>query len=120
LRVFEVDHPATQTWKRKRLAEIGLNIPASLTFVPVDLKHQGLSSALVSVGFKPDRPAFFHWLGVVPCLPREVITSTLRFIASYRAQRSYSIRNLSEAIGKLAGHILLASPHVLLRRVNLG
>jgi methyltransferase (TIGR00027 family) len=82
LRVFEVDHPATQIWKRKRLAEVGLIIPASLTFVPVDLKQQGLPSALISVGFQPDRPAFFHWLGVVPYLPRESISSTLRFIAS--------------------------------------
>jgi methyltransferase (TIGR00027 family) len=64
------------------LAGVGLVIPASVTFVPVDLKHQGLASALVSVGFQPDRPAFFHWLGVVPYLPREAITSTLRFIAS--------------------------------------
>jgi O-methyltransferase involved in polyketide biosynthesis len=80
--VFEVVHPATHTWQRKRLAQIGLNIPVSLTFPPVDLKHQGLSIALVSVGHKPDRPAFFHWLGVVPYLPREVITSTLRFIVS--------------------------------------
>jgi len=80
--VFEVDHPATQIWKRKRLAEVGLAIPASLIFVPVDLTLQGLPSALVSVGFQPDGPAFFQWLGVVPYLPRESITSTLRFIAS--------------------------------------
>jgi methyltransferase (TIGR00027 family) len=80
--VFEVDHPATQIWNRKRLAEVGLIIPASLTFVPVDLKQQGLRNALIGVGFQLDRPAFFHWLGVVPYLPRESISSTLRFIAS--------------------------------------
>ena len=59
-----------------------MTIPASLTFVPVDLKHQGLPSALIGVGFQPDQPTFFHWLGVVHYLPREAITSTLRFIAS--------------------------------------
>jgi methyltransferase (TIGR00027 family) len=41
-----------------------------------------LPSALVSSGFQPDRPAFFQWLGVVPYLPHEAVTATLRFIAS--------------------------------------
>src|SRR5215831_8698198 len=36
LRVFEVDHPATQAWKRQRLAEVGISIPSQLTFAPVD------------------------------------------------------------------------------------
>jgi methyltransferase (TIGR00027 family) len=82
LRVFEVDHPATQAWKRNRLTEAGLTIPASLAFAPVDLEQQDSLTGLIKVGFQPDRPAFFHWLGVVPYLPREVITSTLRFIGS--------------------------------------
>jgi len=82
LRVFEVDHPATQSWKRKRLAEVGLAIPAWLTFVAADLEQRDLPSALVAAGFDLNRPAFFVWLGVVPYLPREVITSTLRFVAS--------------------------------------
>src|SRR5262245_66473885 len=58
LRVFEVDHPATQAWKRTRLAEVGLAIPAWLIFVPVDLEEQGLSSALIAAGFELNRPAF--------------------------------------------------------------
>ena len=82
LRVFEVDHPATQAWKRRRLAEATLAIPASLTFVPVDLETQDLGAALAGAGFQPDRPAFFQWLGVVPYLPRAAITATLQLIAS--------------------------------------
>ena len=82
LRVFEVDHPATQAWKRKRLVEVGLAIPAWLAFAPVDFQRQDLSNALVSVDFHLDQPAFFHWLGVVPYLPRKTITSIFRFIAS--------------------------------------
>jgi methyltransferase (TIGR00027 family) len=81
LRLFEVDHPATQAWKRKRLAEAGLATPASLTFVPVDLDRQDLPSALAGAGFRAGEPAFFHWLGVVPYLPRAVVGSTLQFIA---------------------------------------
>jgi methyltransferase (TIGR00027 family) len=81
LRLFEIDHPATQAWKQERLAEAGLAMPASLTFVPVDLERQDLPSALAGAGFRAGEPAFFHWLGVVPYLPRAVVTSTLRFIA---------------------------------------
>jgi methyltransferase (TIGR00027 family) len=82
LRVLEVDHPATQAWKRERLAAAGLAIPPSVTFAPVDLAHADLGSALAAAGFEPDRPAFFHWLGVVPYLPRAAVSATLQFIAA--------------------------------------
>ena len=82
LRMFEVDHPATQAWKRERLGEVGLAVPTSMTFVPIDLDKQGLMMGLLAAGFRPDNPAFFHWLGVVPYLRLETIAETLRFIAS--------------------------------------
>lgn len=81
VRVFEVDHPATQGWKRERLKQAGLAIPASLTFAPVDFERQRLSDGLVAAGFRADRPAFFQWLGVVPYLTRETVALTLEFIA---------------------------------------
>jgi methyltransferase (TIGR00027 family) len=82
LRVFEVDHPSTQAWKLKRLAEAGLAVPASLTFAAVDFESQGLRPGLLAAGFEPDRPAFFTWLGVVPYLERGAVAATLRYIAS--------------------------------------
>ncbi len=81
VRVFEVDYPATQQWKRERLNEAGLAIPASLTFAPVDFERQSLGDGLAAAGFRADRPAFFQWLGVVPYLTREAILATLDFIA---------------------------------------
>ena len=81
VRVYEVDYPATQGWKRERLKEAGLAIPASLTFAPVDFERQSLSDGLAAAGFQADRPAFFQWLGVVPYLTREAISATLDFIA---------------------------------------
>jgi len=81
VRVFEVDYPATQAWKRKRLAEAGLAIPASLTFAPVDFERQSLAEGLARAGFQQDHPAFFQWLGVVPYLTREAISATLDFVA---------------------------------------
>lgn len=82
LRVFEVDHPATQAWKRKRLEAGGIAIPESLTFVPVDFEHQTFPDALRGAGFGAAKAAFFSWLGVTMYLERETILSTLRFIAS--------------------------------------
>ena len=81
LRVFEVDHPATQAWKRRRLSEVGLVVPASLTFAAVDFESDDLGQGLRDAGFEPDRPAFFMWLGVVPYLERTAIAATLRYVA---------------------------------------
>jgi methyltransferase (TIGR00027 family) len=82
LRVFEVDHPATQAWKRQRIADANLNVPPTLTFVPLDFEAQSLANELAAQGFNAARPAFFIWLGVVPYLTREAITATLGFVAS--------------------------------------
>jgi methyltransferase (TIGR00027 family) len=81
LRVFEVDHPATQAWKRQRLAEAKIEVPPTVTFVPVDFEHQTLASALDLAGLTPNAPAFFSWLGVIPYITRESCMSTLAFIA---------------------------------------
>jgi methyltransferase (TIGR00027 family) len=81
VRVFEVDFPATQEWKRERLKQAALAVPASLTFAPVDFERQSLSDGLAPSGFRADQAAFFQWLGVVPYLTREAISQTLEFIA---------------------------------------
>jgi len=80
--IFEVDHPATQAWKRQRLAEAELAPPPWLTFVPVDFERDDLQRKLGNVGFQPTSAAFFTWLGVVPYLTRDAIDDTLRYIAS--------------------------------------
>lgn len=81
LRVFEVDHPATQAWKRDLLGRSGIPVPESLTFAPVDFENQMLSARLAAAGFDFDAPAFFGWLGVVPYLTLEAFRATLAFIA---------------------------------------
>ena len=81
LRVFEVDHPDTQAWKRRRLAEAEIPVPPGLVFVPVDFEGETLAGALGASGFDPRRQTFFTWLGVVPYLSEEVVFSTLGFMA---------------------------------------
>lgn len=80
-RVFEVDHPATQTWKRERLATAGIDRPETLTFVPVDFETQTLAAGLESAGFKRTDPAVFVWLGVVFYLTPDAAHATLEYIA---------------------------------------
>ena len=82
LRVFEVDYPATQAWKRERLAAAGLVTPTSLTFAPVDFERQTLAEGLANAGFDPAAPAFFSWLGVTVYLTRAAVMETLAFIAA--------------------------------------
>lgn len=81
LRVWEVDHPATQAWKRQRLAEAGIAVPPHLTFVPLDFERRALPDALAEAGFAADAGALFAWLGVVPYLTAEAIRATLAFLA---------------------------------------
>jgi len=82
LRVFEVDYPSTQEWKRRRLAVAGIAIPESLRFAAVDFEHQTLAGGLRQAGFAVGLPAFFSWLGVTMYLARETVMDTLRFISS--------------------------------------
>src|ERR1700722_9987226 len=82
LRVFEVDHPATQQWKRELLKSNHISVPRNLTFVPVDFERQTLPTQLLAAGFDSTAPTFFAWLGVVPYLTLEAFRSTLRFIAA--------------------------------------
>jgi methyltransferase (TIGR00027 family) len=82
IRVFEVDLPATQQWKRDCLQNAGIEVPATLTFVPVDFECLTLALALEQAGFQCDQPAFFSWLGVTMYLDTNAILETLQYIAA--------------------------------------
>jgi methyltransferase (TIGR00027 family) len=82
LRVFEVDYPATQEWKRRTLEEAAVDIPATLTFVPVDFECASLADCLHAAGLDPNAPAFFSWLGVTWYLTAEAISQVLAFVVS--------------------------------------
>jgi methyltransferase (TIGR00027 family) len=82
VQVFEVDHPATQKFKRRRLLDLGVTVPDRLHFVPSDLSLEGVDDALRRSSFRFDQPAFFSWLGVTTYLTREANLATLRAIAA--------------------------------------
>lgn len=85
VRVIEVDHPATQAWKRERLAASGIAIPSSMAFAAIDFERESLAEVLARTGFDTARRALFGWLGVVAYLELEAVLDTLRFIASCAA-----------------------------------
>ena len=82
LRIYEVDQPATQAWKRQRVRDAGLELPASLTFVPVDFETANLAEAMRGVGIDAREPTFVSWLGVTVYLTREAVMATLAWVAS--------------------------------------
>ncbi|RKN65810.1 SAM-dependent methyltransferase [Streptomyces klenkii] len=83
LRVFEVDQPATQAWKRQRLAALGYDVPSWLTFVPVDFEAgDSWWERLTAAGFDPQKPAAVASTGVSMYLTRETNAATLRQVAA--------------------------------------
>ncbi|OVZ55411.1 SAM-dependent methyltransferase [Pigmentiphaga sp. NML080357] len=81
LRMFEVDHPRAQQFKRELMAQAGIALHGSAVMVPVDLRQGSLAHALERAGLRRDQPAFFSWLGVTPYLDDEAIWAVLDFIA---------------------------------------
>lgn len=82
LRVFEVDHPATQEWKRRKLQAASIPIPASVTYAPIDFERQSLDEGLALCGLDRRAPTFFSWLGVTMYLGEEAIAATMGFVGS--------------------------------------
>jgi methyltransferase (TIGR00027 family) len=82
IRIYEVDHPATQAGKLERLAEAQIALPPWLIVVPVDFEQDYVGEKLVAAGFQQNLPAFFTWLGVVPYLTHEAIARTLDYMSS--------------------------------------
>lgn len=82
VRIFEVDQPGTQDWKRRRLAEIGYPPGENLQFVPVDFESgEAFPDALRASGFDVDQPAVLSSMGVSMYLTKEATETTLRQVA---------------------------------------
>jgi methyltransferase (TIGR00027 family) len=82
LRIYEVDHPASQDAKRERLAAASVAVPDNLTFVSVDFEHETLRERLTANGFDFTVPTFVSCLGVLVYLTMDAVADLFRFIAS--------------------------------------
>ena len=83
VRVFEVDHPATQAWKRDLLRGHDLPLPPAAALVPSDFEAGGLRESLRAAGCTPGAPTMFALLGVVPYLTEEAFRQTLGLLAEF-------------------------------------
>lgn len=82
LRIFEVDHPATQAQKRSDLAGAGIPMPENIRWVPVNFESASLKEELDRHGFDWTKPCFISWLGVMVYLSMEAIDSILGLVVS--------------------------------------
>lgn len=89
--VFEVDHPRTQEWKRKRLREAGLESRGTTAYVPVDFERDDPGVALAAHGFRPGAGCAISWLGVVPYLTLPAILTTLRWAAGVIGEHGHIV-----------------------------
>jgi methyltransferase (TIGR00027 family) len=84
IRIFEVDQPGPQAWKRQRLMELGFGVPDWLRFVPVDFeRNDAWRQALSAAGFDDSKPAIVVSTGVSMYLTKEANAATLRQVASF-------------------------------------
>jgi methyltransferase (TIGR00027 family) len=83
LKVFEIDRPKPQAWKRQRLNELGLGVPDWLRFVPVDFEAgDAWWERLTSAGFDAGQPTVVASTGVSMYLSNEAVASTLQQVAA--------------------------------------
>src|SRR5215813_8264274 len=82
LQIYEIDHPATQHWKRDRLAAARIGIPSNVKFVPIDFERNSLGDAMRASDFDFGTKTFCSWLGVTQYLTLDAIRGTLEFVLS--------------------------------------
>lgn len=115
LRVWEVDHPNTQAYKRAQLAEGGVAVPQGTTYVPIDFQRQTLAGQLQQHGWDPQVPSFFSWLGVSMYLEPATVLDTLRWVATATAPGSGIAMDYVPPIAQLPWAV-----QAVLRMVALG
>ena len=83
LRIFEIDKPGTQAWKRQRLVELGYGVPDGLRLVPVDFEAgDDWGQRLAAAGFDAGKPAVVVSTGVSMYLTKDATMATLRQVAA--------------------------------------
>ena len=97
VKVFEVDHPATQAVKLKKLVAIFGAWPAHVTYVPIDFNQQSLAERLFASGYDEQRKTLFIWQGVTQYLTPAAVDDTLAFVAGHSGPGSSIIFDYMDA-----------------------
>ena len=111
--VWEVDHPATQRWKRRRF---GASTPGALRFVPIVFGEEDLTRALLDAGVDPARPVFVNWLGCTYYLSETAVSQTLCALAAVAAAGSRVVLDYwtETAVPDVASRVLLRGTQIAL------
>jgi len=88
IRIFELDHPATQKAKKERLPKLNVELPKNLELIPVDFEKETIAEVLKRSSYICEMPTFFSWLGTIHFLTREAVFKTLRSLTSIAAPGS--------------------------------
>jgi len=102
LDVFEIDHPASQGWKRARVEQLGIARPAWLHYAPIDFEHGTFAHGLAASGIDLTRPTFFSWLGTTQYLSADAVLQTLFTIAAVAAPGSELVMQVIVPPARLA------------------
>lgn len=94
-RIFELDHPDTQSAKRARLNALGIALPGNLEFVAIDFERQQVAAVLQGSSFRSDVRSFFSWLGTTHYLNPQTTLATLRSISRCAAPGSEVVLDYS-------------------------
>jgi methyltransferase (TIGR00027 family) len=83
VRIFEVDHPATQAAKLDKLARIFGAAPAHVRYVGVDFDTETLGARLAECGYDAGAKTLFIWQGVTEYLRPAAVDDTLAFVRQH-------------------------------------
>jgi methyltransferase (TIGR00027 family) len=81
VRIFEIDQPPTQNWKRRRAVETLGPPPPNVTYLPIDFRTQTPEQVLATAGYDPKQKTFFLWEGVTMYLPEQAIKDVFQWIS---------------------------------------
>ncbi|BBF42689.1 O-methyltransferase [Lachnospiraceae bacterium KM106-2] len=91
LEVFELDHPNTQNYKRKRIEELEWIIPLNAHFIPINFEYQTIKEVLLEADFNENKKSFFALLGVSYYLSLDTLSNTFNSMASIAKEGSYLV-----------------------------
>ncbi len=104
VRVFEVDHPRTQAYKKRKIEELIGTLPTNIVYTPVDFTVQDLHTELARAGYQTHLKTFFVWEGVTYYLPAEAVSATLRFVGEHTGPGSEIVFDYAVEEAMVAGH----------------
>jgi len=88
VKVFELDHPYTQSFKTEKVEEIFGSIPDHVAYVPIDFESENLGQKLFDYGYDPSKMTLFILEGLIMYIPPEAVDETLKFIVKNSGQNS--------------------------------